>query len=342
MLTVVALICFANPWGAAQAQPPAPPAFKCDATDKMFKDGNGTNDNFVTTGTADPKPHPSALFVSTMSLTTTNIYDQATSNYKFGETFKLPAGQVTKIRVTTRLKPLTGQPDNDGISFSTKPNFTPGHFSFSLSSLAPPWTSGQAAKLFVFDFGAPGSTIQVNGAASSPAVTVPAMFYTDITANPNHEIHIYQQDDSSVDFVQIEACVKPLPPKYDLVASKKHDGNVYLLNVHNAGSQIMPSGKVDVTEVVPAGLVILSASGAPWQCPGVIFPVVGPDAFICSYQIPAGGIAANSSLPTIILKTEGKSECPNCMRVKLFLKSVSDGVKPVEEGDMKNNASCTM
>jgi hypothetical protein len=90
------------------------------------------------------------------------------------------------------------------------------------------------------------------------------------------------------------------------------------------------------------GLTITSGSLGPWTCPGVLFPVVGPDAFTCSYQIPVAGIASNTNLPQLVFKSEGKSECPNCMKTKLYLKSVSDGVKPVDEGDMKNNASCTM
>jgi hypothetical protein len=68
--------------------------------------------------------------------------------------------------------------------------------------------------------------------------------------------------------------------------------------------------------------------------------VVGPDSFTCSYQIPGGGIAAGSDLPPIVLKSDGTAECPNCMRVKLYLKDVGDGVNPVDEADMKNNASC--
>jgi hypothetical protein len=131
----------------------------------------------------------------------------------------------------------------------------------------------------------------------------------------------------------------PKPPKYDLVASKKREGSAFILTVHNAGQQIMPTGKVDVVEVVPAGLTITSFPSGPWTCTGVL-PVVGPDSFTCSYQIPSGGIPANSNLPQIALKSEGKSECPNCMRVKLYLKEVSDGVKPVDESDIKNNASC--
>jgi hypothetical protein len=280
--------------------PPGPPPFKCDPTEKMFKDGNGTNDNFA--GTADLKPHPStALSAPPRSLVpATNIYDQTASNYHFGDTFMLNhPGQITKIRLTTRLKANSGDASNDGISFSTIPAFTPGHFSFAL----PSWAAGN--KLFWFDFVA-NSALLVNGTAVA-ALIVPANFYTGLNSNPLHELHVYVQDDTSVDFIQIEGCYKPAPPKYNLVASKKHDGSVYILNVHNAGQQIMPTGKVEVTEVVPAGF-----------------------------------IAASSNLPPIILKTEGKSDCPNCMRVKLFLKSVSGGVKPVEEGNMKNNASCTM
>ena len=97
-----------------------------------------------------------------------------------------------------------------------------------------------------------------------------------------------------------------------------------------------------MTEIVPAGLIITSASiPAGWTCPGVAFPVNGPDAFTCSFAINAT-IASGQHLPQIAFKTEGKPECPNCMRVKLYLKSVSEGVKPVDEVDMKNNASCAM
>jgi hypothetical protein len=163
-------------------------------------------------------------------------------------------------------------------------------------------------------------------------------FYGDLNSTTNqHELHVYVQDDTRVDFVQIEACYKP---QYDLVASKKHEGSVYTLDVTNAGTQISPSGKIDVVEVVPAGLIILGANvPAPWQCPGVTFPVIGPDAFTCTYPINAV-IQHNQHLPQIVLKTEGTPECQNCMRAKLYLKEVSGGEKPIGEGDMKNNASC--
>ena len=143
------------------------------------------------------------------------------------------------------------------------------------------------------------------------------------------------QDDTSVDYALLEVCAQR---SYDLVASKKHEGSAYTLDVHNNGQQIMPTGHVDVVEVVPAGLTITSFPSGPWTCTGLL-PVVGPNSFTCSYQIPSGGIAANSNLPQIVLKSEGTAECSNCMRVKLYLKEFEGGVKPVNEGDMKNNVS---
>jgi hypothetical protein len=320
----------------ATAAPTAPQPLQCAPNELPFRTGNGTDDSFA--GTADPPPHPTSLFMTAAQLNTaTNKYDQTASNYRFGDSFTLnQSGPITKLRLTTRVKSNSSDSNNDGFSFSTQQNFTPGHFSYGFAIGAGPIGWG----LLTFDFDRAVNQIKVNTAVVAPApATYQAInFFGDL--DNGRALHIYVQDDTSVDFIRIEGCYKPAPPKYDLVASKKHDGNIYTLNVHNAGSQIMPTGHVDVVEVVPAGLIIDSASGAPWQCPGVVFPVVGPDAFTCTYQIPPGGIPANGNLPPIVLKTEGKSECPNCMRAKLYLKSVSDGVKPVEEGDMKNNASC--
>ncbi|HEV7600487.1 MAG TPA: hypothetical protein VGO49_09545 [Bradyrhizobium sp.] len=291
----------------------------------MFKDANGTDDSFA--GTADPPPHP--VGIPGLSVAT-NIYDQTASNYHFGDTFTLnKPGQITRIRVTTRLKANSGDATNDGISFSTVPTFTPGYITFSL-----PWATG--TRKFWFDL-IPGSQL---GMVSSPPggaglpPNVPGTFFD----NSPQRLHVYVQDDTSVDYIQIEGCFKPAP-KYDLVASKKHDGSAYFLNVHNAGSQIMPTGHVDVVEVVPAGLTITTFPLGPWSCTGSL-PVVGPDSFTCSYQIPGGGIAAGANLPPIVLKSDGTAECPNCMRVKLYLKEFEGGVKPVDEADMKNNVSC--
>ena len=200
--------------------PLPPPAFACAQGEKLFKLANGTNDSFA--ATTDPKPHPSAQFISTLGLlAASNIYDQTSSDYKFGYTFTLPAGpdQISKVRLTTRLKPLAGQPDNDGISFSAKLPFSPGHFSLALNTLTPGWGTTQVgAKLLVFDFDTSGTQVHVNGVPFNAGAAYAAF---DADMNANRILHVDVQDDTSVDFVEIEGCVKSPAPKYDLVATKK-------------------------------------------------------------------------------------------------------------------------
>lgn len=314
-----------------------PPSFQCAPGESGFKTGNGSNDNFA--GTTDPATHPTSQFVTAAQLNAaTNKYDQTASNYHFGDSFTLnQSGPITKLRLTTRVKSNSSDSNNDGFSFSTQQNFTPGHFSYGFAIGAGPIGWGA----LTFDFDRSVNQIKVNNHVVAPAPgTYQAInFFTDL--DNGRALHIYVQDDTSVDFIQIEGCYKPAPPKYDLVASKKHDGNVYILNVTNAGSTIMPTGHVDVVEVIPAGLTVLPFTPpSGWTCPGLVFPVVGPDSFTCSFQIPAAGIPTGP-LPAIVIKTEGKPECPNCMRTKLYRKDFKDGTVPVQEVDMTNNASCT-
>ena len=46
------------------------------------------------------------------------------------------------------------------------------------------------------------------------------------------------------------------------------------------------------------------------------------------------------SAGSIVLKASGTPECPNCMKAKLYLKDMAGGATPVNESDMKDNASC--
>jgi hypothetical protein len=326
----------ATPGGPVATKGPFTPLpFSCAKGEIAFKDGNGTDDHFVGTGTADPLPHP--VGIPGLS-TTTNIYDQTASNYHFGDTFTLKqtGGSITKFRVTTRVKSNSSDSNNDGFSFSIQPTFTPGHYSYGFAIGAGLIGWGD----LTFEFQRTPNQINVNGIAKDPA---PLLSYNSTnffnSLDTGAPLHFYVQDDTAVDFIRIEGCYKP-KPNYDLVASKKHEGSAYTLDVHNNGQQIMPSGHVDVVEVIPAGLTITSFPSGPWTCTGLL-PVVGPDSFTCSYQIPGGGIATGANLPQIVLKSEGTAECPNCMRVKLYLKEVAEGGKPVGEGDMKNNFSCT-
>jgi hypothetical protein len=321
----------ARPGPAPTNGPVAPPPFSCATGEVAFKSGNGTNDNFA--GTSDPAPHPTSQFAAAVQLNaTTNKYDQTASNYRFGDSFTLnQSAPITKLRLTTRMKSNSSDSSNDGLSISTQPGFTPP-FSYGFAQ----GLGSMGWGLLTFEFDRSVNQVKVNNAVATPPGYLAINFFTDL--DNGRALHIYVQDDTSVDFIQIEGCYKPAP-KYDLTASKKREGSAYILNVHNNGSQIMPTGKVDVVEVIPAGLTITSFPSGPWTCTGLL-PVVGPDSFTCSYQIPSGGIATGANLPQIVLKSEGTAECPNCMRVKLYLKEVADGVKPVDEGDMKNNVSC--
>src|ERR1043166_1596471 len=214
--------------------PPAPPPFKCLPGEWSGKVGHGTNDNFAG-GNAEPTapspPFQNGLPGLNRNLPA-NVYDQVASNYHFGDTLPVlpPSGfTVTKVRLTTRLKPNQSDASNDGIDFASHPcpNPTPGaRVAFAINSLpgAAPWAPPHPPEMFVFDFVPTNPNVPVygNNVPGTPPAS-PAYNGTEFfkALNANKRFDMYVQDDTSVDFVQLEICAKP-GPKYDLVASKKH------------------------------------------------------------------------------------------------------------------------
>ncbi len=84
----------------------------------------------------------------------------------------------------------------------------------------------------------------------------------------------------------------------DLAMTKTHVGDftvgvngVYTLTVQNVGSATL-AGLITVTDPVPAGLTVVSATGTGWTC-----GVAGQDV-TCTVT-PAGGLASGASLPPI-------------------------------------------
>ena len=84
----------------------------------------------------------------------------------------------------------------------------------------------------------------------------------------------------------------------DLAITKTHVGDftvgvngVYSLTVQNVGSGTL-AGEITVTDPVPAGLDVVSATGTGWSC-----GVAGQDV-TCTVT-PAGGLASGASLPPI-------------------------------------------
>jgi len=135
--------------------------------------------------------------------------------------------------------------------------------------------------------------------------------------NASHALDVYVEDDQSVDFTGLELCFETKLP-YDIGVTKVRDGNLYLIRVTNLGKPISPPAKIEVTEMVPAGLTVTAMSiPAGWTCTPAA-PVTGPDAIICTY-IVTGTIATGQALPAIVLKTVGKGTCANCVRARLYM-----------------------
>src|SRR4051812_2026670 len=199
--------------------PVAPPPFKCEAGEMAFNNGKGTNDNFA--ATSDPAPHPTSQFAMAPGIllnAPTNKNDQTASNYHFGDSFTLnQSAPITKVRLTTRVKSNSSDSNNDGFSLSTQQTFTPGHFSWGFAQGLGPIGWG----LLTFDFDRNVNQVTVNNAVVTPPGYLAVNFFMDL--DNGRALHVYVQDDTSVDFIQIEGCYKPAP-KYDLTASKKHDG----------------------------------------------------------------------------------------------------------------------
>jgi hypothetical protein len=106
------------------------------------------------------------------------------------------------------------------------------------------------------------------------------------------------------------------------------------LTVTNAGAAFTyPAGSITVTDNAPAGMTVTSATGTGWVCTPAT--VTGPGALTCTYT-PGGTLAANASLPPILVKTKmtEPGTVQNCAIVGL---GASSGLV---DSDPTNNKSC--
>jgi uncharacterized repeat protein (TIGR01451 family) len=106
------------------------------------------------------------------------------------------------------------------------------------------------------------------------------------------------------------------------------------LTVTNAGAAFSyPAGAITVTDNVPLGMTVTSATGTGWVC--TPSTVVGPNPLTCTYT-PGGMLAASGMLPPILVKTttSGPGPLENCAIVGL---SPSSGLL---DSDPSNNKSC--
>lgn len=318
--------CAALSAPSAQAQIHIALPLFCHPGQQHMEVQHGTRDNFV--GAADPLPTPSAALQTAVGPLPSppnipNIYDQTASNYHFGDTLYLPplaGATVVSARLSAYLKPNSGN-TNDSFNVMQKGGNATTAMPTNYGYHAP-----TSAQLVQINF----TTTGLSPAANYPVTPPPFDTLNALTTNPF--VDVYMQDDTAIDYLLLEMCVAP-PPPYDLAVSKKREGDAgYVINVGNPGRALPAGAKIEMTEIVPQGLTVSAISApAPWSCATPPLPVMGPDAFTCTFIVPAGGIASGGALPQIALHTRGRPDCANCVRVRLYLPNIR---KEEEEGSI--------
>lgn len=302
-----------------------------------------------------------------------NLYDQTSSDTWFGESLTSPAPAVNTVvsaRLSTRTRPTAGNA-NDGFHLwqADTGNGLPGPRPL-LASYSPPTTNG----ISTIDFGStPGN---VPTATGMTPITPPPQSSTLVLLALNTSprvLDVTLWDDTAIDFIRLETCSVPPKKPYDLGVRKSREGEKYLIQVTNLGKPIPAGSKIEIVDLVPQGVSLGAFPPSQgWTCapPG---PIVGPDVRTCTFMVTTP-IATNGALPLLAMQMKGKPECPNCVRVKLYVKTVKTQdetgalphellgrrVKPVavrpelkvfpppgslqlqlvKEPDMTNNASC--
>ncbi|MDP2297218.1 MAG: DUF5979 domain-containing protein [Pseudolabrys sp.] len=114
------------------------------------------------------------------------------------------------------------------------------------------------------------------------------------------------------------------PPPLDVKLEKKLTGKMgphfmFDIDVSNVGTAFV-NGAFTVTDAVPSGMTVMSATGG-WTCNT---PVTGPNPLLCT--LPVASIPLNGTLPTIKLTTmtTGPGPWENCAVVSVVTTSGTD------------------
>ena len=252
-----------------------------------------------------------------------NNYDQPGANRFFADTLVLPKLQASQFfsraRLSTRLR-LNGAEDfNDSfhIGHDGVANSTP-RISYQVKT-------GMLEVLLIR-----GAGVSPAGAGATSSIQSASVLDQMQSAG---KLHVYSQDDHSVDFLKLEACVANKDPQgYDIGVAKERKGESFLFTLTNHGQRLRRGMTVELTEIVPAGLVLTSLPNG-WTCDKQA-PVTGPDALKCTMTLQQD-VQPGQQISVFRLMAKGQSACPNCVRVGL----VSDR-RPVPETDMRNNVGC--
>ena len=120
------------------------------------------------------------------------------------------------------------------------------------------------------------------------------------------------------------ACVTVQKPPLDVKLEKKLSGTMgphfmFDIDVSNVGTAFV-NGNFTVTDAVPSGMTVMSATGG-WTCNT---PVTGPNPLLCT--LPVASIPLGATLPTIKLTTlaPGPGPWENCAVVSVITTSGTD------------------
>ena len=97
----------------------------------------------------------------------------------------------------------------------------------------------------------------------------------------------------------------------------------FTLTVKNTGMSFSPGNNISVSDAIPAGMTLVTASGTGWTCPGAN----------CSYAFGSGTFGAGNTLPpiSVTLKTNTPGTYTNCATTALASFS---------ESTLANNKDC--
>jgi hypothetical protein len=212
-ITAITCIGLAGSAVAALAQAPAavappPQSFKCDRGEWYGHVGHGKDDSFVGGNSEPTAPSPAFQAVPGVNFNSQNVYDQTASDYHFGDTLTFnPPGNfvVTKVRLTTRLKPNRSDATNDGIDFASHRWPATGTDTGARAAFVIKNMSGYVpGALLHFDFLPSGLRLQGNPLTNGSPGYNGTNFFAAL--NQNHAFDMYVQDDTSVDFTLLEVC----------------------------------------------------------------------------------------------------------------------------------------
>ena len=106
----------------------------------------------------------------------------------------------------------------------------------------------------------------------------------------------------------------------------------YTLTITNEGAPFDPSDAISITDEVPAGITISSASGADWDCAPL--PITGPATLTCVYTGTAEVGTGFTSQVVLTAATESVEVSENCAAVGI------DPMSGYEDSNSDNNRDC--